>query len=136
MRYLILIAALTLIGTSTLADDVSDTNRMLCSQLQVMVCLHSAGCSMVAPAVVDTPQFLVIDTRKKTASTTRASGDGRSSDIHNLSREGGLIMAQGQHDERVFSFVIDEATGTFTGSVASDGYTISSFGACTDADVK
>ena len=45
-------------------------------------------------------------------------------------------MAQGQHDERVFSFVIDEATGTFTGSVASDGYTISSFGACTDADVK
>ena len=101
-----------------------------------MVRLHTADCAIVAPALVESTQFVVIDTRRKVVSTNRASGDGRSSSISNLTREGGLIMAQGRHDERAFSFVIDEATGTFTGSVASDGYTINSFGFCTNADVK
>ena len=136
MKYLALMASCTLISTGTLADDVSDTNRLLCSQGQVMLCLHGADCAYVPPAEVATPQFVIIDTRGKTVTTTRASGDGRSSDISNLTREGGLIMAQGRHDERAFSFVIDESTGTFTGSVASDGYTINAFGACTDAKVN
>ena len=136
MRYLALFTSCTLLFMGALADDVSDTNRLLCSQGQVMLCLHGADCEFVPPARVATPQFVIIDTTKKTVSTTRASGDGRSSDISTLTRDGGLIMAQGRHDERAFSFVIDEATGTFTGSVASDGYTINSFGFCTDAEVK
>ena len=136
MRNLILMAVITLVSSRVLSDDVTDTSRLLCSQGQVMVCLHSADCAMVPPALVATPQFVVIDTRRKTVATTKASGDARRSEIGNLTRERGLIMAQGKHDERAFSFVIDEATGTFTGSVASDGYTINSFGSCTDADVE
>lgn len=136
MRNLILTTAIALVSTTVLSDDVTGTSRLLCSQGQVMVCLHTADCAIVAPALVASPQFVVIDTRRKIVSTTKASGDGRSSEIGNLTREGGLIMAQGKHDERVFSFVIDEATGTFTGSVASDGYTINSFGFCTNAEVK
>ncbi len=136
MRNLVVTAGIALLSTAALSDDVSDTSRLLCSQGQVMVCLHTADCAVVAPALVESPQFVVIDTRRKTVSTTKASGDDRSSEISNLTRKGGLIMAQGKHDERAFSFVIDEATGTFTGSVASDGYTINAFGFCTDADVK
>jgi hypothetical protein len=135
MKNLALMASCTLLSTVAIADDVSETNRLLCSQSQVMLCLHSADCAFVPPAEVATPQFVIIDTRKKIVSTTKASGDGRSSDIGNLTRDGGLIMAQGRQGERAFSFVIDEATGTFTGSVASDGYTINAFGACTDARV-
>lgn len=135
MKNLIYVAGIALLSSTALADNVTGTSRLLCSQGQVMVCLHSADCAVVAPALVATPQFVVIDTRKKTVSTTKASGDGRSSRISNLTREGGLIMAQGKHGERAFSLVIDEATGTFTGSVASDGYTINSFGSCTNAEV-
>ena len=135
MRNLIFVAGIALVSTTALSDNVTGTSRLLCSQGQVMVCLHSAECAIVASAMVETPQFVVVDTREKIVSTTKASGDGRSSKIGNLTREGGLIMAQGKHDERVFSFVIDEATGTFTGSVASDGYTINSFGFCTNAEV-
>ncbi len=136
MRSLILIAGIALVSTTALSDDVTDTSRLLCSQSQVMVCLHTADCAIVAPELIASPQFVVIDTRRKTVATTKASGDGRRSEISNLTREGGLIVAQGRHDERAFSFVIDEATGTFTGSVASDGYTINSFGFCTNAEVK
>ena len=136
MRNLILMTAICLVSTTAFSDDVTDTSRLLCSQGQVMVCLHSADCAIVAPNLVATPQFVIIDTRRKTVSTTKASGHHRSSEIGNLTREGGLIMAQGKHDERAFSLVIDEATGTFTGTVASDGYTINSFGSCTDAEVK
>jgi len=64
------------------------------------------------------------------------SGEDRNSEFASLIREGGLVIAQGRVDERAFSFVIDERTGTLTGSTASDGYTISTFGACTDAAAK
>ncbi len=136
MKNILLMAATVLASSPVFSDDIREAKRLLCSQGQVMVCLHSAPCAVVAPESVASPRFLVVDTRAKTISTTKASGDERRSDIGNLTREGGLIVAQGRHDERAFSFVIDEATGTFTGSVASDGYTINSFGACTDADVK
>ena len=135
MKKWILMMSLTLPGTAAFADDVRETDRLLCSNNQVLVCVHSVECLAVPNDVVETPQFVVIDTKKKTISTTKGSGQQGSSKFTSLSREGGLIMAQGARDERVFSFVIDEATGTFTGSVASDGYTINSFGACTDADV-
>ena len=114
MKNLLLMASFVLASAPALSDNVGEAKRLLCAQGQVMVCLHSADCAFVPPEAVASPQFVVLDTRKKTVATTQASGDGRSSKLASLSREGGLIMAQGKHDERAFSFVIDEATGTFT----------------------
>ena len=82
MKHLTVIAATLLVSSAVFADDVSNTSRLLCSQAQVMLCLHSAECALVAPETVETPRFVIIDTRKKTVATTRASGDGRSSRGH------------------------------------------------------
>ena len=79
-----------------MADDVSNSDRLLCSQNDVLVCVHGVKCISVQPAEVSTPQFVIIDTRKKTVSTTKASGEDRSSEIRNLDREGGLVIAHGR----------------------------------------
>ena len=39
-------------------------------------------------------------------------------------------------DGRVFSFVIDEATGRMTVAVSRDGISVRVFGACTDTNLK
>jgi hypothetical protein len=136
MKILTALIALTVVASVACADDVSDSDRMLCSQSRVLVCVQGVDCVAVDPAKVSTPQFVIVDTRRKTVSTTKASGDDRISEFTSLIREGGLVIAQGRADERSFSFVIDERTGTLTGSTVSDGYTLSSFGACTDAAAK
>ncbi len=45
------------------------------------------------------------------------------------------MIMQGIEQERAFGFVIDEASGLLTASVARDGLAVSVFGACTDADI-
>ena len=136
MRLKTLLLPFALVTGIACADDVSNVDRLLCSQTEVMVCVQGVQCISAQPGSVDTPQFVIVDTRRKTVATTKASGDARKSEFTNLSREGGLIIAQGRADERSFSFVIDERTGILTGSTISDGYTISVFGACTDASVS
>ena len=136
MNIITALIALIFFVSVACADDVSDVDRMLCSQSRVLVCMHGVDCIAVEPAKVSTPQFVIVDTRRKTIATTKASGEDRKSEFSSLIREGGLIIAQGRDDERSFSFVIDERTGTLTGSTVSDGYTLSAFGACTDASVK
>ena len=78
---------------------------------------------------------MVVDTRNKTVSTTKASGQNRSSPIANVSRFGGRIFLQGIENDRAFSFIIEEDSGVLTATVAHDGLSISVFGACTDANV-
>jgi hypothetical protein len=52
-----------------------------------------------------------------------------------LLRDNQEIVLQGVEAGRAFSFVIDEATGLLTVAVASDGMSVSVYGACTDADI-
>ena len=80
------------------------------------------------------PDFVVINTKKKTVSTTRASNLNRSSSFSSVNRTDGLIYLQGIEGERAFSFVIDEATGRMTVAVSRDGFAVSVFGACTDTN--
>ena len=77
----------------------------------------------------------LVDTKKRTVSTTKASGLDRSTEFTMLKREDGLISVQGVEAGRAFSFVIDELTGRLTAAIARDGLTVTVFGACTDADL-
>ena len=133
-RIAIAIAALLICGTS-FADDVSDSNRLLCATAQLVVCFEDAECLEMLPADVGVPQFVVIDIKKKTVSTTKASGENRSTPIRTLVREDSVIYLQGIEGGRAFSFVIDEETGLLTVAVSRDGLTVSVFGACTDTDI-
>ena len=104
---------------------------MLCTAVQATVCDDAANCVIENPWDLNIPQFLEINLRDKTVSTTKASGENRSTPIRTLLREDGLIVLQGVEGGRAFSFVIEEKSGLLSAAVAREGKTVSVFGACT-----
>ena len=118
-----------------LAENLSGVDEFVCSVSRISLCAETGECFDVQPWEIDMPQFVVVDTKRKTIATTRASDEQRSTSIANYHRDGGSIYLQGMEGGRAFSFVIDEATGLLTVAVARDGLSVSVFGACTDADV-
>ena len=118
------------------ADDVSDKDRMLCATSKVLLCVEDGQCFPISILdAVDIPQFLIIDTKKELITTTVASGENRESPVANLSRQGGRIFLQSVENNRAYSILIEEESGRFSAAIASDGITLSVFGACTDADI-
>jgi hypothetical protein len=116
------------------ADNITDSNRILCSASQVVVCVEGAECVTTMPWEMDVPQFVVVDLKKKTISTTKASGENRSTPIQTLQRDDKAIHLQGIEASRAFSITIEKLTGILTVATSTDGMTLSVFGACTDAD--
>jgi len=125
-----------LAATSVFAENLAGVDRFVCSVSRVSLCVETGECFDVQPFEIDMPQFVVIDTKRKTIATTRASEQQRSTPIANFLRESGRMYIQGMEGGRAFSFVVDEATGLVTAAVARDGVSVSVFGACTDADVR
>jgi len=117
------------------ADNVTDKDRILCSSTKVMLCVEDGLCFEISVLDADAPQFLIIDTKKKTVATTEASGEKRTSPVGAMSRVDGRIFLQGVENNRAYSILIEEEFGRFSAAVARDGITVSAFGACTDADV-
>jgi hypothetical protein len=96
-----------------------------------MHCHDDGDCIVDVPWNLNIPQFLQVNLKDKKLSTTKASGENRSTPIRNLVREGGQIYLQGIEGGRAFSFVINEETGLMAVGVAADGRVVSVFGACT-----
>ncbi len=126
---------LLLASAMSIADDVADSDKLLCSTSQLVVCFENGECMTMQPWEIGVPQFVVVDTKKKLISTTKASGENRSTPIQTLRREDSTIFLQGVEAGRAFSFSIDEQTGLLTVAVSRDGLTVSVFGACTDSDI-
>ena len=117
------------------ADDVADSERMLCSISKVTLCVEDGDCFPISVFDVGVPQFLIIDLKNKVISTTEASGENRESKVAHLFRESGRTFLQGIENNRAYSFLIEDDIGHLSASVTRDGITISAFGACTDANV-
>ena len=113
------------------ADDLKAQDRFLCTALQASVCTTDAECTDDAPWNLNIPQFIEIDVKNKTVSTTKASGENRSTPVRSVDRADGLIVLQGFEAGRAFSFVISEETGIASVAVARDSKVVSIFGACT-----
>ena len=135
MKKIHIALAVFLTSGAGVADDISDSNKFLCSTSQLVICFDDGDCVAMQPWEVGVPQFVVIDTKKKVVSTTKASGENRSTPIRTLQREDSTIFLQGVENGRAFSFTIDEQSGLITAAVSRDGLTVSIFGACTDADI-
>ena len=118
-----------------LAENISDADRIVCSPADVKLCFENGECFDTNPWEVDMPEFLIIDVRKKTISTTKVSGQDRTTTFSALTKTDDLLLMQGIEDDRAYSFVIEQETGILTASVARDGVSVSVFGACTDADL-
>jgi len=124
-------AGLALSGASALADDLTGKNRMLCTAVQATRCLESGDCVVDLPWNMNIPQFIEVDLTARKLSTTKASGENRTTKIDQLRREDGMIVIQGFERGRAFSFVINEETGVLSAAVAAQGKVVAVFGACT-----
>ena len=122
-------------GVLAQADNLEGVDNMICAAAQVQICIENDSCYSATAAELGVPDFVVIDTKKKLISTTKASGLNRSTSFTSVSKSEGLIFLQGIEDGRAFSFVLDEQTGRMTVAVSRDGLTVSVFGACTDTDL-
>jgi len=119
------------IAGSVLGDDLTGENEFLCAAANVIVCLDDGSCASAAPWELNVPQFINVDMRKKSLSTTKASGNPRVTIVDNVKRSDGRVYLQGIDRGRAYTFVIDEETGFLTVTVARDDLTVSVFGACT-----
>jgi hypothetical protein len=132
-RLLVLAGALLALAlpAAAAADDLTGSQMILCTSVQVMACTDAGDCAVENPWNLNVPQFIEIDLKDKRMSTTKASGENRSTPIRTLERDGGLLILQGIEAGRAYSFVIGEKTGMAAVTVARDGMTVSIFGACT-----
>lgn len=135
MKKLTMAFAGLLISGLALADDITGVDEIICAATQVQICIENDTCYATTAAELDVPNFVVINIKKKTISTTEASNLNRSTAFTSVVREDGLIYLQGIEGGRAFSFVIDEASGLMTVAVSRDGLAVSVFGACTDTDL-
>lgn len=131
LRRSLLTLLVVLLPAASPADDLSNQQMLLCTSVSVMRCHDDGECVTDVPWNLNIPQFIQVNLKDKSLSTTKASGENRSTPIKNLSREGGEIYLQGVEGGRAFSFVINEATGMMSVAVAADGKVVSVFGACT-----
>ena len=134
MRRLMLVAlVLGVAGVipASWADDVTGSNRILCTAVQVTACKDTGDCVVDLPWNLNVPQFIEVDIKAKKLATTKASGENRATPIDTLRRENGVLVLQGFEKGRAFSIVIVEETGAMSAAVASEGKAVGVFGACT-----
>lgn len=125
-----------LAGASAAAESLVDVDKFICSSALAQVCFESGECFAMAPMDLDMPEFVIFDMKAKMISTTKASGLNRSSEFSSIARTENTINLQGIEGEKLFSFVINEKSGYMTATIANDGYSVTVFGDCTDADVE
>jgi hypothetical protein len=135
MKKLLITSACLVLGSNATAENLDGVDEMICSAGQAQICLETGDCYAATPWELSVPDFVVINTKKKTISTTKASGLNRSTKFNNIEKSEGLIYLQGIDRGRAFSFVIDETTGRMTVAVSRDGLSVTVFGACTDTDI-
>ena len=132
-RYVPVLVALLLLANApaTRADELTNQELLLCTSVTAMHCHDDGDCIVDVPWNLNIPQFVQVNLKDKTLSTTKASGENRSTPIRSLIRDGGVIYLQGVEGGRAFSFVINEESGLMAVGVAADGRVVSVFGACT-----
>lgn len=135
MKTMPIVCAGLLASGMALAENLEGTDKFLCAAVQVQICFETGECFAAAPWELSMPDFVVIDTKKKSVSTTKASGQNRTSIFSNVEKVDGTFFLQGIEGQRLFSFVIEESTGHMTVAVVRDGISVNVFGACTDADL-
>jgi hypothetical protein len=130
----ILVSLAWISSLGTRADDVSGSNRILCTIVDTTICYEAGECVTTLPWNLNVPQFIIVDLTSKQLRTTEASGESRATPIKNMERTAEAIIVQGVERERAFSFAINGKSGMASIAVARDGLTVSAFGVCTPQD--
>ena len=123
-----------LLSSPLWADDLTDSNSLLCYGWSAARCTNEVECEVMEPYELNLPDFLKIDLRTRIAVTTETAPEVRETEIQTLEREDGSIILQGRQSGRAFSWVIQETTGegTLTVSTLEAGITV--FTVCTPTE--
>jgi hypothetical protein len=114
------------------ADNLAGSDRFICSTSRASACCDDGECASGSATELNIPQFIEVDMAAKRVSSTKASGNYRSSSVANAKRENGLILLQGMENGRAFSILINEKTGDLSAAVAGTyGCGVTAFGSCT-----
>jgi hypothetical protein len=116
------------------ADDVAGSDSLLCYGLSAARCETGEACESVAPWKLNIPDFVKLDLKAKRIQTTATSNEKRETPLQTVQRANGMISIQGSQGERLFSWLISEASGEGTLSVAAQGQGVTVFTVCTAVD--
>ena len=104
------------------------------ASVSVMEQLRAATAKSVAPWKLNIPDFVKLDLKAKRIQTTATSNEKRETPLQTVQRANGTISIQGSQGERLFSWLISEASGEGTLSVAAQGQGVTVFTVCTAVD--
>jgi hypothetical protein len=116
------------------ADDVTGSDSLLCYGLSAARCETGEACQSMEPWKLNIPDFVRLDLRAKRIQTTATSSENRETPMQTVQRANGTISIQGSQGERLFSWLISEASGEGTLSVAAEGQGVTVFTVCTAVD--
>ena len=122
---------LLLLPVAARADDLTGADQMICASAKATECYADGSCVEGEPEDWNVPRFMRVDLAEKTLSTTRASGEERSTPLQNLTRDGDRVFAQGAQTGRAVSLVINQRSGLASAGIVLDGHILSVFAHCT-----
>lgn len=129
-----LLASSLLLPAVSRADDLTEATELLCATVKASECYSDGTCTQGEPEDWNVPRFMRFDFDVKTLSTTRASGEERSTPMQSLIREDDRVFIQGAQAGRAVSMVINESTGLASVGIVLDGHVLTVFAHCTPLD--
>lgn len=114
-----------------LADDLTDSDSLLCYGWSAARCDIEGVCEQADPWQLNLPDFLRVDLRAKLAVSTETAPVERETEIQTVERANGTIVLQGMQGDRAFSWLITESSGEGTLTVSAPGQGLTVFTNCT-----
>jgi len=124
-------AALLTSSTLAPAAAIDGSVPLLCAVTDTVSCDAGGGCVEGSAKSVNLPIFITVDVESKTAQSSRASGEQRTSAILSVHNDGASLVLLGVDQGAGWSVAIGKDTGRMTLAVSGDGIGYLALGACT-----
>ena len=129
LRQVTVIALVGSLSSGLAVAESSTPAKSLCAITSTLSC-NVTGCVRGPANAVNLPVFVEVDTKNKVVETAKEGGDRRTSKILSSHAEGDTLVLLGGELGHGWSATLDQATGSFTGTVAGDGIGYMLFGSC------
>jgi hypothetical protein len=129
-------AAALVLSAPLAADDLTGSQRFVCSAWHAAVCGTEGTCEATEAWRLNLPDFLEVDLRGKVMQTREGSDEPRTTPIQNVAREGNQIILSGHQETRGWSWVVNEGSGEGVLALISDNSSVSLFTVCTATDAS